>query len=113
MLFSSSSLQALWQVRTLSSFGLPVMIFMDDPVIDSYGRYDRIGVDRGMCRMYWRNSHPAYAAPGSCGVHSCSDLDWSLLLEADVDVISFDTYQFADSFLLFPDLIRGFMERGE
>lgn len=107
------SLQALWQVRTLSSFGLPVMIFMDDPVIDSYGRYDRIGVDRGDVQDALAEfASCVRSAGGIAGVHSCSDLDWSLLLEADIDVISFDAYQFADSFLLFPEHLEKFLERG-
>lgn len=107
------SLQAAWQVQTLGEFGLPVIIFLDDPVIDSCGRYDRIGVDKGKVQAelaefaaYVRNSG------GLAGVHSCSDLDWSLLLEADIDVVSFDAYQFAASFLLFPELVQGFLEKG-
>lgn len=106
-------LQAAWQVKALNRFGLPVVIFLDDPVIDSYGRYDRIVVSReeviseieefaGFVRSHG----------GVVGVHSCADLDWSILLDADIDVISFDAYQFSESFALFSDLLQKFLKRG-
>jgi hypothetical protein len=34
-----------------------------------------------------------------------------MLLEAEIDIISFDAYQYAASFALFPELIQSFLER--
>ncbi|MGB4429625.1 MAG: hypothetical protein WBI48_08330, partial [Thermacetogeniaceae bacterium] len=113
ILLKQLSLQAAWQVKTLGRFGLPVIIFMDDPVIDSCGRYDRISVSRDDVQVEL-TEFAAFVRRfgGLAGVHSCSDLDWSILLSAGIDVISFDTYQFAESFLLYSDLIQRFLEQG-
>jgi len=113
ILLKQLSLQAAWQVKTLGRFGLPVIIFMDDPVIDSCGRFDRISVSREDVQAEL-TEFAAFVRRfgGLAGVHSCSDLDWSILLSADIDVISFDTYQFAESFALYPDLIKRFLEQG-
>lgn len=113
ILLKQLSLQAAWQVKTLGRFGLPVIIFMDDPVIDSCGRYDRISVSRDDVQAEL-TEFAAFVRRfgGLAGVHSCSDLDWSILLSAGIDVISFDTYQFAESFALYPDLIQQFLEQG-
>jgi hypothetical protein len=113
ILLKQLSLQAAWQVQQYSKFGLPSLIFMDDPVIDSCGRYDRIGVDRQQV-MNELSEFAAFVRQwgGLAGVHSCADLDWSLLLDADIDIVSFDAYQFGQSFALFPDLINTFMKRG-
>jgi hypothetical protein len=107
------SLQAAWQVQNLSKFGHPVIIFMDDPVIDSCGRYDRICVDRGEVQSEL-SEFAAFVRQqgGLAGVHSCADLDWSLLLETELDIISFDMYQFAESFSLFPEQLQSFMKKG-
>jgi hypothetical protein len=92
VLLKQLSLQAAWQVKALEEFGLPVIILMDDPVIDSCGRYDRITVDK-----YEVTAELAEFATfvgrfgGLVGVHSCADIDWSILFDADLDIISFDT----------------------
>jgi hypothetical protein len=113
VLLKQLSLQAAWQARELARFGLPVLIFMDDPVIYSCGTSDRICVSQPEV-IAGLNEFASFvrSAGGFVGVHSCADLDWSLLLEAELDIISFDAYQYAVSFALFPDLIRSFLERG-
>lgn len=113
VLLKQLSLQAAWQVRTLGKFGLPVLIFMDDPVIDSCGRYDRIVVSKEeVMAELGEFANFVRSQGGGAGVHSCADLDWSILLEADIDVISFDAYQFAGSFALFPGLLQDFLAKG-
>ncbi|MGD0154283.1 MAG: hypothetical protein ABSC17_11115 [Thermacetogeniaceae bacterium] len=112
VLLKQLSLQAAWQARLLGRFGLPVLIFMDDPVINSCGMSDRIGVDRGEV-IAELNEFASFvrSVGGLAGVHTCAELDWSLLLETEMDVISFDAYQYASGFILFPEQIRSFLER--
>ncbi len=95
----------------LGRFGLPVLLFMDDPVIYSYGMYDRIGVSREEV-MAELGEFASFVRSfgGYAGAHSCANLDWSLLLESELNILSFDTYQYASSFTLFPELIQSFLE---
>jgi hypothetical protein len=112
VLLKQLSMQAAWQARALGKFGLPVLIFMDDPVINSCGMYDRICVARSEVIAELNEFASFVRSVGAfAGLHSCADLDWSLLLETDLDIISFDTYQYAASFALFPELIQSFLER--
>jgi hypothetical protein len=112
VLLKQLSMQAAWQARELGRFGLPVLIFMDDPVINSCGAYDRICVARPEV-IAELNEFASFvrSAGGFAGVHSCADLDWALLLETELDIISFDAYEYATSFALYADLIQSFMER--
>ncbi len=113
VLLKQLSLQAAWQVKKLSEFGLPVLIFMDDPVIDSCGRFDRISVSRNAVQTELAEfADFVRRFGGIAGVHSCSDLDWSILFGAGLDIISFDTYRFSKSFSLYAALIQEFMEKG-
>jgi hypothetical protein len=45
-------------------------------------------------------------------VHCCSNIDWSLLTEADIDVINFDAYMHGDKIALYGKEFKGFLERG-
>jgi methionine synthase II (cobalamin-independent) len=49
---------------------------------------------------------------GLKGVHCCGNTDWSVILESDVDIISFDTYNYAQSLSLYPDAVRKLLDRG-
>jgi hypothetical protein len=49
---------------------------------------------------------------GMAGIHVCANADWSLLLESNTDIISFDAYAFFDKLMLYPDHLKDFIERG-
>jgi hypothetical protein len=113
MLVKQLALQGAWQVKQYKKFGLPALIFMDDPVIDSCGRFDRVSVNRDEVMSELGEFAALIREAGSlAGVHSCAELDWSLLLEAKIDIVSFDAYQFGASFALFPELLQNFLAGG-
>jgi len=49
---------------------------------------------------------------GLSWVHCCANIDWSLLLQADIDVVNFDAYQHSEAFSLYAKEVRAFLERG-
>lgn len=46
------------------------------------------------------------------GVHICANGDWSLALESDADIISFDAYSYFDSLILYEKQLTVFLARG-
>ncbi|MEN3013926.1 MAG: hypothetical protein ABDH23_04845 [Endomicrobiia bacterium] len=48
------------------------------------------------------------------GIHCCANTDWSLLTSLDnLDIISFDAYDFFENFLLYSDDIKKFIEKNK
>ena len=45
-------------------------------------------------------------------MHCCGNTDWSLLLATSVDILSFDTYEYAETLALYPEDVRAFLARG-
>ncbi len=45
-------------------------------------------------------------------VHCCANIDWSLLTDADIDVINFDAYTYWDKVALYAKEFRKFLVRG-
>jgi hypothetical protein len=45
-------------------------------------------------------------------VHCCANIDWSLLIESNVQVINFDAYQHAENVALYSKGIKTFLDRG-
>ena len=49
---------------------------------------------------------------GLKGLHCCGNTDWSVLLKTKLDILNFDTYNYAESVSIYPDEIRKFLARG-
>ena len=49
---------------------------------------------------------------GLKGLHCCGNTDWSVLLNTSLDILSFDTYNYAESLSLYPAEIKKFLDRG-
>jgi methionine synthase II (cobalamin-independent) len=105
--------KARWQVRKLSEFGRPVIIFFDEPALAGFGSSAMISISRDEVSKCFREVIDAvHMEDGLAGVHVCANADWSLILESDADIISFDAYSFFDRLILYPDHLKRFVTSG-
>ena len=107
------ALKAKWQVRQLSTLGCPVIIFFDEPALAGYGTSEFISISLDEITLCFEEVMEAVRSEGGlAGVHVCANTDWSLVLESSADIVSFDAYSYFDRFILYPDLIKTFIESG-
>ncbi len=107
------ALKALWQIRHLSKFGAPVMIWIDEPSLLGFGSSTFISISReDVLRDLNEVAAAIHNAGALAGVHCEANTDWSLLMEADLDVLDFDAYDHLEAITLYPDELRAFFERG-
>jgi methionine synthase II (cobalamin-independent) len=107
------ALKALWQIKHLKTFGAPVMIWMDEPSLLGFGSSTFISISRADVLRDLNEVASAIHATGSLtGVHCEANTDWSLLMEADLDILDFDAYDHMEAITLYPDEMHTFFERG-
>lgn len=107
------AMHAAWQVRELASLGLPVIIFIDEPTAGVYGQSTYITVTREMIREDLSGIiKAAHDKGGLVGVHCCDAMDWSILFESDLDIVSFDSYSYFSSLVPFSFSLKDFVKRG-
>lgn len=105
--------KAVWQIKNLSGFGCPVIIFFDEPALAGFGSSAMISVSRDEVATCFKEVIDAVHDEGAlAGIHVCANADWSLLFESDTDIISFDAYGFFDKLMLYPDHVKRFIESG-
>lgn len=105
--------KARWQVRQFSKFGCPVIIFFDEPGLAGFGSSEFISISHDEVAACFKEVIDAVHAEGAlAGIHVCANADWSLILESDADIVSFDAYSFFDKFMLYPKAIKKFLESG-
>ena len=107
------SMKAMWQMARLGAFGLPVMIFIDEPSLLGFGKMTFLSVSReDVIRDLNEVAAAIHAKGGLAGVHCEENTDWSLLMETDLDVLDFDAYDHIQGITLYPAELARFFERG-
>jgi hypothetical protein len=113
MITKHLGMKAAWQVQQLRALGVPAIIFFDDPGLVGFGTSAYISISREMITAALTEViQAAHGAGGLVGVHVCANADWSLLLESQADIISFDAYSYFDKFILFDTQLKSFLNAG-
>ncbi len=107
------SIKALWQVEKLGESGKRPIIFLDEPYLSGFGsafspiqRHEVINILRVVIDFLRENSS------GLIGIHCCGNTDWSMIVEAQPDIINFDAFMYMDHFLLYREDILRFLNDG-
>ena len=105
-------MKARWQIRKLKTLFPKTIIFIDEPSLVSLGSsYVNINAVEAFERL--DELVKAIKDEGAlCGLHCCGNTDWPLLLNRNVDIISFDAYNFTKEFLLYDAELKEFLKNG-
>jgi hypothetical protein len=108
------AMNAKWQVMQLAPFSPnPPIVFFDEPGVVSFGSSAYISISREqVMEALGCGIDAVHEASGLAGIHICANGDWSLALESDADIISFDAYSYFDNLILFKDAMRNFLSSG-
>jgi methionine synthase II (cobalamin-independent) len=106
------AMNALWQVRRLGAFGKPVIIFVDEPAMETLGSAFSPAAPELVAEKLDEVIEAIHEAGGTAGIHCCGNADWPLIFNTRVDIVNFDAFGYLDRVLLYPDEIRAFFERG-
>ncbi|MEW6446745.1 MAG: hypothetical protein AB1426_01430 [Bacillota bacterium] len=113
LIIKNLTLAGRWQVERLNEYGRPVLLFIDEPAVSVYGQSTFITVTREQVVGDMSAIITELKAAGAIvGVHSCAAVDWSILLELQIDVLSFDAYGYFNSLLPYRRELTSFLERG-
>jgi len=102
-------LKASWMEKQLSQLSRNTIIFVDEPYMAAFGS---VGVMLSKEQVISLEEEVFEGISGLKGVHCCGNTDWSVLLETSADIISFDTYNYAQSLTLYPAEVKRFLDRG-
>lgn len=113
VLVKTLALHARWQAAKLAELGRPVIIFVDEPGISVYGKSDYITITREMIKSNLDEIFEQVRCVGAIGgVHSCDAIDWTILYQSDLDIVSLDAYTYGDSLIPFAGELKEFVHRG-
>jgi methionine synthase II (cobalamin-independent) len=105
--------KAAWQAQKFRELGKEAIIFFDEPYLTGFGSaYLPISREEVLDILTQTLEETRQSGPVILGVHCCGNTDWSMLLEAPLDVLSFDSYGYFDSLCLYDKALAKFLARG-
>jgi methionine synthase II (cobalamin-independent) len=108
----SLAMKAAWQIEMLKPFGKPVIVFIDEPAIESLGSAFSSASPQMVAGKLNEIIETIHERGGISGIHCCGNADWPMLFNTNVDIVNFDAFGYMERVLLYPSEIRKFLGRG-
>ncbi len=106
------AMKAAWQIQEFTRFGKPVIIFIDEPAMESLGSAFSAVSSETVAEKLNEIIDMIHELGGIAGIHCCGNADWPVLFKTNVDIMNFDAFGYMDKVLLYPDDIKKFYDRG-
>jgi methionine synthase II (cobalamin-independent) len=106
------AMNAGWQIRQLGAFGKPVIIFLDEPAMETLGSAFSPAAPELVAEKLDEVIATIHECGGIAGIHCCGNADWPLIFNTKVDIVNFDAFDYLERVLLYPAEIRALFARG-
>jgi hypothetical protein len=101
------AMKCRWQIQRFMPYAENVVCFIDEPILSAFGSSTYVSVQRNDVVERLREVVEAiHAEKGLAGIHCCGNTEWSILVDAGADIISFDAYQYGEAVALYPDHLK-------
>jgi hypothetical protein len=108
------AMKCRWQIEKLRPYADQVICFVDEPILAAFGSSTYVSVSRDDVVAKLREVVEAIKSEGAiAGVHCCGNTEWSILIDAGVDIVSFDAFDYADTIALYPQPVKRHLEQGK
>ena len=107
------TMKARWLLDKFKSFGFKQICFVDEPILSAFGSSTYVSLQKSDVVKHLNEVVTAIHQEGALvGTHCCGNTEWPILIDAGVDIISFDAYEFGDTISYYPEQIKDFLEKG-
>lgn len=106
------SLKAKWQIKKIKEVFQQVIIFIDEPYLVSIGSaYVSLNQEE-VIRILNEIIETIHSENVLAGIHCCGATDWSIILKTKIDILSFDAYNYYESFATYTSMLNIFLDKG-
>lgn len=107
------AMKCRWQIQKFQPYAEKVICFIDEPILSGFGSSTYISVKREDVVAHIAEVIEAVHADNAiAGVHCCGNTEWSILIDAGVDLVNFDAYEFGETIAMYPDAVKAHLGRG-
>ena len=113
VIVKGTEMKTRWVLDKFNFLGCQQICFIDEPILAGFGSSTYVSVRREYVVQNLNAVIQAIRKHNAVtGIHCCGNTEWTILIDADVDVISFDAYDYADTIAYYPRQVKDFLEKG-
>jgi hypothetical protein len=113
VIIKALAMKCRWQIQKFQPFAERTICFIDEPILSAFGSSTYVSVKREDVVAHLREVIEAvHAEGGLAGVHCCGNTEWTILLDAGVDILNFDAFGYGETIAMYPQAVKAHLERG-
>jgi hypothetical protein len=114
MIVKALAMKCRWQIQRLKPYADIVLCSVDEPILSGFGSSAYVSVQRDDVVAMLSEVIEAIHGDGAiAGIHCCANTEWSILMDAGADVVSFDAFEFGETIAMYPDHVSRHLEAGK
>jgi hypothetical protein len=108
------AMKCRWQIKRFAGFAERVICFIDEPILSAFGSSTYVSVTRDDVVAKLSEVVEAVHSEGAlAGVHCCGNTEWSIPIDAGVDIVNFDAFDYGETIALYPDAVKRHLGAGK
>ena len=113
VIVKSMAMKCRWQVQTFAPYAEKIICFIDEPILSAFGSSTYVSVKREDVVAALAEVIDAVHAEGAlAGIHCCGNTEWSILIDAGVDIVNFDAFEYGGTIAMYPDSVKPHLSKG-
>jgi hypothetical protein len=107
------AMKCRWQIQKFRPYAEKVICFIDEPILSGFGSSTYVSVKREDVVEHLREMIKAvHMDDGIAGIHCCGNTEWSIPIDAGVDIVNFDAFGFGETIAMYPEAVKTLLQRG-
>jgi len=113
VIVKSITMKSRWQVQQFKPYADNIICFLDEPILSAFGSSTYVSVKREDVVKILNEVIEAIHAEGAIvGIHCCGNTEWSILIDAGVDIVNFDAFEYGETIAMYAGHVKRHLEKG-
>ena len=107
------AMKSRWQIQKFRPYAENIICFIDEPILSAFGSSTYVSVNRDdVVAALGECVEAVHMDGGLAGTHCCGNTEWSILIDAGVDIVNFDAFEFGETIAMYADSVKAFLAKG-
>jgi methionine synthase II (cobalamin-independent) len=113
LIIKALAMKCRWQIQKFQPFADQVICFIDEPILSAFGSSTYVSVKRSDVVDHLAEVIAGVHADNAlAGIHCCGNTEWSILIDAGVDIVNFDAFTYGETIAMYPAAVKAHLARG-
>ncbi len=113
IIIKALAMKCRWQIQKFKPYADKIICFIDEPILSGFGSSTYVSVKReDTVNILNEMIQAVHSDNAMAGIHCCGNTEWSILIDAGVDIINFDAFGFGETIAMYAEQVKSFLEKG-